>query len=281
MKEYEFTNMINTTGEILIPYTRLIYETIILIFQYYFFEQLLNHQNYSPTTARFIIILFAGAAILIHWLIWRDTTRTLLFTAVLVILITYNLRRIYFIDEFLTKAETGLRSSLEHFTGNSDTALSTTLISEFPSRLITPNDLKPSHQSEPKPFDENAINTINEAYPETNGHYMAITDSAYANIMIDSLFNTPQIKNVNIHPPECQNYEHFTSIGKTPSISSMADHVYNDNCPVICGCRNGIETVQHGRELTHCTNRDTGKGGIISPQQLESISDNTITPLRI
>jgi hypothetical protein len=280
MKEYEFANMINTAGELLIPYTRLIYELIILVFQYYFFEQLLSHQNYSTNTARIIIILFAMSAILIHWLIWRDTIRTVLFAAVLVILITYNLRRVYFIDEFLTKAEEGLISSTqEHFKNGDGHAISTTMISEFPSRLITPDDIKPIRQSDPIPFDttEHSINSINEAYPD--GQYVSITDSAYAKMMIDSLFDTPQIKNINIHPPECRNYEHFTSTAK--STTSMSDHVYNDNCPAICACRNGLETVQHGRELSQCTNRDSSKGGVISSQQLELISSNTITPLRI
>lgn len=297
MKEYVFNNLVKQSGECLIPYTHLIYQLLILIGLYYYFNQILSQisNQILITDQHFIILaIIFVLALSIDWYIWRSVNNTALFAAILVIFITYNLNRLNIISTFISNADNNLQAT-KHLAARQQIAPNDNTISpsiaDFPfqdyfkDRLFNKKDM--NNLEAPKPFDtELKINSnllgnqLNEAY-KPGSPQLSITDSEYANVMVTSLFDTPQIKNAHLEP-ECNSISgNLTEGFQGNCIGLMHEtRTYNDTCSKCSGsssCQLAHNLVNFGRALSDCTNQEN----CITPDQLDKIINNYITPLQI
>jgi hypothetical protein len=318
MKEKEFNTFILELSDIVKPLNQILYQILILISFYFLFTNIKNNQtltnNNSITTSQSInnhksfIILIAILAITLDWFIWNNTIQTIFFASILAIYIYYNLQNINIISTFINLSKDIYNASPIIPEPTPEPRTDTTPeIDTIPEIFRISNPI-------PQPFDINSIETkeIHEVY-KTDKPYVSITDTKYAEIMLNDLYTTPQYKNIQTDEIDTtlDNNIHLNKLSnssKLPTNQELLDsfknpkkifldnnwlnsRTYNDNC-VSCKTpnantntnnqpikgKNAICTVvPFGRQLSECTNQDN----TITKQQLDSISDNKVVPLNI
>ena len=271
MLQKDFTILLNNVNDIIKPLNELLYESLILILIYYFFNSIsntngMNGMNGVNSTHKSFIILVAVISIIINWFMWNNCLQTILFTAVLIIYITYNFYLANQISTFIDMVNDSRAINKQNNTNitNYNNHLleeqkQLDMITFVPKDIILNNiDGKP-RPTNLEAYDKN-LNSINEiklAYQETTPT-MHITDSKYAEVMLNDLYGTPQYKNINTN---CIDKSLDNDINKqgVPDINSDVDvdvdvdlfrtpkkifldnewlskkeNTYNDNCGSKC-----------------------------------------------
>ena len=205
MLQKDFTILLNNVNDIIKPLNQLLYESLILILIYYFFNSISNTNgtNGMNSNHKSFIILVALISIIINWFIWNNYLQTILFTAILIIYISYNFYLAKQISTFIDMVNDSKAINKQNDT-NITNYNNQLLEDQKQIDMITfvPKDIIMSNGN-PRPtnleaYDKNLnnINSLKLAYQETIPK-IHITDSKYAEIMLNDLYGTPQYKNIN------------------------------------------------------------------------------------
>jgi hypothetical protein len=318
----EYNNLLDETSNFIKPLNQILYQILILITIYLLFNKLKTNQtenqkqntSINTKTHKSFIILFAILVVGLDWFIWNNTIQTTLFICILTVYIYYNFQNLNIISTFINFTKT-LSDSAPIITELSPNTNENKEHSEIPVLPIP--DIFINANDTPLPFDINSTETkeINEVY-KSDKPYVSITDTKYAEIMLNDLYNTPQYKNIqndeidttldnNIHFTTNKidfeynkNNEELLNSFRNPkkefldaSWLNKKKNTYNDNC---IGCKSSnnkssnnknknrgknaiCSVVNFGRELSECTNQE----GSVNPEQLDKISNNQVKPLFI
>jgi len=290
----EYNNLLEEISNFIKPLNQILYQILILITLYLLFNKLKTNQTENNTqntihntkTHKSFIILFAILAICLDWFIWNNTIQTALFISILTVYIYYNFQNLNIISTFInfTKEFNNLAPII------TEPATKTNNTNEIP--ILPIPDIFVTGNKIPLPFDINNSETkeINEVY-KSDKPYISITDTKYAEIMLNDLYNTPQYKNIqqdeidttldnNIHFPINNsgniNFEHnknneellnsFRNPKKEFLVSSWLNtkkRTYNDNC-TSCKIYNASSNASSNLTKDITNNPNRGKNAICS-----------------
>ena len=202
----EYNNLLSELSEIVKPLNQLLYEILILITLYFLFNKLKTNQTENPSKTnnsdtnsinglrqhKSFIILFIGLAVFVDWFMWNNIIQTTLFISILTIYSYYNFNNLNIISTFVN-----LTNELNAAPIITEPNIKERKLAECDIPLELPEILINTNK-QPVPFDINNTETkeINEVY-KSDKPYVSITDSKYAEIMLNDLYNTPQYKNIN------------------------------------------------------------------------------------
>ena len=271
MKVSEYNNLVNEIADLLKPLNQLLYQILIIIAIYYFYN--LNYGNNdlndwnNKKTDKSFIILFAFIAVCLDWFIWNNYTQTILFISILTIYIYYNFKNLNIISTFIKLA----KDLNEQINTQSNVQTDSQIDSQADSQAIAQCDIPLISISNdfinkpkiPLPYDTNNIDTKNIDIQDgiqdgiQDIHILGIQDT-YENADFE-LINSFRNQKKNFLDKQWLN-----------------SRTYNDNCN---SCKTNSTTnkyVKYGRELSNCTNQE----GTINNDQLENISTNIIKPYK-
>lgn len=208
MKEQDYNNLLIKFSTALAPINQLLYEILIIITIYIYLERInssandlsFRSDNSLSDNSLSVIIIFIILAISIDLFIWYNPIQTFLFGAILGIYIRYKMSNMQLISSFVNM--TGEYANIEKLAlSREDIAMKEECQKpRIPEMLDLPYD-----RTDIKPYGimaydktETSINSINDAYKSSNPPEI-ITDSIYAQIMLNELYKTSQYK--NNHPP--------------------------------------------------------------------------------
>jgi Ca2+/Na+ antiporter len=322
MNQKEFNELLNNITTLIIPINQLLYECLVLILLYNLFNSI-NFRNISLHKS--FIILIAIIFICLDWFIWNNHIQTSLFTCILIIYITYNLNKSRSISNFIDFVNNSRDNYESNIKKNDDINKinnNNKLIKQkeqdeiykitYIPKNFDARDSKNNNKS-PKPFDKNIVglNDYYVAYPSTNLPSTHITDSRYAETILNSLYETPQYMRQDLENParkcneqDLKNSNNKGARGTEALVTDIdlfrnpkkefldsrwlesKDYKYNDNCS---GCmskkpktqntqkvQNAICSVANfGYALEGCTNQEETINNI----QLEKISSNNLKPI--
>jgi hypothetical protein len=305
MKEQDYNNLITSVSNRLVYVNQLLYEILVIITLYIFLDRIQTNL-YLSHNATSVIIIFTILALGVDWFIWSNPIQTFLFGAILLIYIRYNMSNMQIISSFIDM--TGEYANVALFQPPSE---STTIKCNTP-RIPEMVDL-PYDTADVKPYgimaydrNDSSISSIQDSY-KSDQPLATITDSNYARIMLNELYQTPQYR--NNHPPNEIDSSLANDIYQThldldtkimideellesfrhPKrqfidsqwLSTPIVGTYNDNNL----CKNGIckndnkssrdaicNVAQFGKKLEQCTNQEYS----VSDVQLDKISNNYI-----
>lgn len=321
MNKKEFNSFINHIAEQINPLNQLLYQAFILIVFYYIFDTIRHLQSHKS-----FIVLIAVICIILDLCIWNNMNQSILFIAILTIYITYNIHRDDTIDTFINTInniknnyndnikELWKKEELERKNKNEIEKITfiPQKFNELKSNNKSNNNNNNDTEQSPHPYDKSEINInkINVAYKETTPT-RRITDTQYAKIMLNELYDTPQYKNIkkdsidealddNIHYQKINSNNnndeiHNIELFRKPKRQFLDDRWLNDNCKSECIDKNSTETntdtetdketkiknrnknaicslVKFGYKLSECTNQDN----TITDKQLDKISNNNV-----
>jgi hypothetical protein len=225
MKEKDYNQLLTSVSGVLAPINQLLYEILVIIAIYIFLDHVQTSSLYLSKNSSLVIILFALLALVLDWFIWNNSVQTFLFAAILVIYIRYNINNSQLVAGFVNM--TGSMYSQPIPETNSSTIDCNQL--KIPELVDLPYDTTPVSSNGIMAYDKSAdstLNSIHDAYANAYSYaYKAgqspatITDSQYARIMLDELYNTPQYR--NNHPPNEIDASLANNIHQsTPSLST-------------------------------------------------------------
>ena len=96
MDKKEFNNLIDEISNKVKPINQLLYQSLILIVFYYIFDTIKKIKLH-----KYFILLCALIFIILDLYIWHNTVQTMLFSAILVIYISFNINKEKSIDQFI------------------------------------------------------------------------------------------------------------------------------------------------------------------------------------
>jgi len=237
IKEYNI--FLSELSDLLKPLNQILYQILILVSLYFLFNNIKCKQTDNSTVKtsnnksnglkqnKSFIILVIILAVFIDWFMWNNLIQTTLFISILTIYSYYNFNNLNIISTFvnLTNELNAAPIITEPLHQYQQRIASCDIPYELPEILINTN-------KQPSPFDINNIETkeINEVY-KSDKPYVSITDTKYAEIMLNDLYNTPQYKNINKDDIDTtlDNNIHFTNQSVNNSnIVEPPTHILND-----------------------------------------------------
>lgn len=315
MREKEYNDLLKNVSVGLGGLNQVIYELLVLLVLYIFINRIYSSISSNPgflsRNSKSVIILFSIFAVVLDWFIWFNPIQTLLFTAVLVIYIRYNLTNLQIISTFIDltgQTSRGVDAApILPSDESSRTSWEPAAIASM-DLVSLPYDTKNIRPFGILAYDKtDALRVpINDAY-KPGKPYVTITDSAYAKVMLDELYQTPQYQNSHvpdeidsslandIHYPDSAKQETndaaLLNSFRNPTRQFLDSHwltgdgTYNDICK-LPNCRvksNGANrdaicnVVPFGKPLEQCTNQEN----TVSINQLDKISNNEIPHMEI
>ena len=293
MNERDYNKLVSDMGDGLGSFTQIIYQILIIIALYNFFTRV-SYKNISRHKQ--FIILFVFLIIAIDWFIWNNFNQTVLFSAIILIYVTYNFNNFQQLDTFITQIKNDKK---EHTTNTKlENSIKATEASRQAKELqdmaaLTYNPPKVCKLNEPSSYEKtltmtNKIGLVAMAPPVNQ----TITDSKFAETMLMALYDTPQYKaikpncidstldnDIHMSPEKVVDINEFRNPKKEfldNKWLSSKDYKYYDNCLHKPKAKNAICTVvEFGNELSECTDQE----GTISKSQLEAISNNHLDPI--
>lgn len=206
MKEQEYNHLITTLSSSLAPINQLLYEILVIAAIYIYLERIqsstrsLSYLSYLSNNSSSVIIIFSILAFGIDWFIWCNPIQTILFGAILLIYIRYNMSNMQLISSFINMTGEYADAAKFEQSDTNDLEVQKCQTPKIPEMVDLPYDT-----TEIKPYgimaydkNEASINTIYDAY-KSDQPLETITDSKYAQIMLNELYQTPQYR--NNHPP--------------------------------------------------------------------------------
>ena len=197
MNQKEYTILINELSNKLNPLNQLLYQAFILIVFYYVFDTLSSINSHKS-----FILLIAFICIILDFYIWNNSLQTTLFFAILILYISYNFHRVKINEKFINTMNTINNTSINN-----------------KNKLIEINEMDINNKNEidkitfvPHNFNTDESNNkisipepYNKLLSESKDIIMAytselpnshITDSNYAEIMLNELYKTSHYKNI-------------------------------------------------------------------------------------
>ena len=304
MNTKEFNDLLNNITNIINPLNQLLYECLVLIILYNIFD-IITFRNISLHKSFIILvtIIFIG----LDWFIWNNYIQTSLFLCVALIYITYNFNKSKNIATFMDfvntsrdnyKRQNDNKNEINEI-NNNNKLIKQKEQKEIDNITYIPKcfDKNDNKNKSPEPFDKqmSGMNDLYVAYPSENLPSTHITDSRYAEIVLNNLYVTPQYKRQDLDNPArkyneiSQNKKDIENLDlfRNPKKEFLdnrwlesKDYKYNDGCS---GCMSKKPKAQNaicsvatfGYALEECTNQE----GTINKKQLESISNNNIKPI--
>jgi hypothetical protein len=321
MKEKEYDTLLKDISIHAFGINQLLYEIVIIISIYLFTNQLSTSTNLvnlqflsQSKNKRSILTLLGIFAVAIDWFIWSNIIQTSLFICILSIYINYSITNSEVISNFidLTRelSESAPLPSTNSYIDNKNRQCNNPIINELVSLPYDTTQVKSNNIGA---FDkrDTISKEINEVY-RAGKPYLTLTDSNYAQIMLNELYNTPQYH--NLEDIEIGKYlkndkyflsEEYAASNKDKDILESLRNpkkvfldsrwlenkkgIYNDNCikPIIpkSNGKDAICTlptdpnlkqtssfIVFGKPLEQCTNQNYN----ITDKSLESISSNEI-----
>jgi hypothetical protein len=192
MKEQDYNHLITTFSGYLAPINQLLYEILVIITLYIFIRRIPTNGEYMSRNSLSVIIIFAILAMGIDWLIWCNPTQTILFGAILMIYIRYNMNSLQLISGFINM--TG--EYAEQYQLSRDTITKECDAPRIPEMVDLPYDTMVIKPYGIMAYDKTTASTneIHNAYQQGQPP-ATITDSNYARIMLNELYKTPQYRN--------------------------------------------------------------------------------------
>ena len=216
----------NVSNDIIKPLNQILFQCLVLIIFYYMFNKIpymhskslhnksLHHKSF--------IILVAIICIILNWFIWNNYINTILFSSILLIYITYNFalsKQISsFIDIMNDNKDINKRNNNIY---NNQIEIEEREKKEIEEITFIPKDIDLHKNKIPDAFDkkkDNKLNELNDAFIQTSKP-IHIVDSKYAEVMLASLYNTPQYNNIIKNPVD----------DKLNDISIILDNSDTDN----------------------------------------------------
>ena len=305
MNQKDYSNLLNNITTLIIPLNQLLYECLILIVLYNLFNSITFRKI---SLHRRFIYLITFIFIGIDWFIWNNTIQTSLFACILVVYITYNFTKSKSIATFIDLVndsrnnymlQTNINNKINNI-NNNNKIIKRKEQDEIDSITYIPKNFNVNYNKNksPDPFNKNIVglNDLYVAYPSENLPSTHITDSRYAETILNSLYETPQYKKHDFLNSSCKCNENSKTKEEIESDIELfrhpkkefldskwlesKDYKYNDTCS---GCmsnkskgKNAICSVaKFGYSLEECTNQK----GTISVSQLDNISNNGVKPI--
>lgn len=246
MKEQEFNNLITQVSNSLAPINQLLFEILIIISIYIYLERIQSNTSslsFLSDNSVSVIIIFTILALGVDFYIWNNPIQTMLFGAILVIYIRYNMSNMRLISSFV------------NITGEHANAAEIALYkadymmnAECQKPRIPEMIDLPYNTTDIKPFGimaydktEASISAIHDAYKSDSQPLATITDSNYARLMLNELYQTPQYQNNHppneidsslangIQPTGNKNSQNSNSSNQNQSVPVMSDEEFRDS----------------------------------------------------
>jgi len=198
MKEQEYNQFVSRVSSFITPVNQLLFEIIVISAIYIYLERIQSISLYLSRNSISVITILTILAICVDLYIWRRPIQTLLFSAILVIYIRYRISNTQLISNFIniTKdyADAAELARVNDASYSECNIPRTTSIHEMIDLPYDTTDIKPFGIMA---YDktETSINSIHDAYQSDNNPPATITDSNYARIMLNELYQTPQYIN--------------------------------------------------------------------------------------
>ena len=311
MNQKDFNILINEISNKLNPLNQLLYESLILIVFYYMFDVIKNIKTHKS-----FILLITIICIILDLCIWQNYSQSLLFIAILIIYNTYNINKLSIIDMFINTMNNSNNINNNNIINKwkieEDNIKNQNEINKI---TFIPKNIDTTADTNPEPYDklQQDINEVHLVYKSSvpNVH---ITDTQYAKIMLNELYDTPQYKNIkknkidisldndinnnnnnnsNINNNNNNNSNNINNINlfKNPKKNFLddrwlysKDNKYNDNCKDNCNDNTNINNINNiNIDTNKKENKNRNKNAICSivnfGAQLSECTnqDNTIT----
>ena len=193
MNQKDFNILINEISNKLNPLNQLLYESLILIVFYYMFDVIKNIKTHKS-----FILLITIICIILDLCIWQNYSQSLLFIAILIIYNTYNINKLSIIDMFINTMNNSNNINnnniIKKWKIEEDNIKNQNEINKI---TFIPKNIDTTADTNPEPYDklQQDINEVHLVYKSSvpNVH---ITDTQYAKIMLNELYDTPQYKNI-------------------------------------------------------------------------------------
>ena len=204
MKEQEYNNLINNLSQFLIPFNQLLYEILIIITIYIYLERIYSSSTinllFLSNNSLSVIIIFTILAIGLDLYIWNNITQTIFFSAILILYIQYKISNQRLISSFVNMTGEHANAAEIKLTSADNALRNECNKPRIPEMLDLPYNTTNIKPYGIMAFDktEKKINTIQEAY-KSEQPPATITDSNYARLILNELYNTPQYR--NNYPP--------------------------------------------------------------------------------
>ena len=313
MKEQEYNNLISKLSGFLAPINQLLYEILVIAAIYIYLERIQSSSSnlsYLSNNSSSVIIIFTILALCVDWYIWCNPIQTFLFAAILVIYIRYKMSNKQLISSFINMTREHADAAQFEQSITNDLLTKKCQTPRVPEMVDLPYDTKDIKPYGIMAYDktEASISSICDSY-KSDQPPATITDSNYARIMLNELYQTPQYR--NNHPPNeidssLANNIHQTTLNTLDThimsdeellesfrhpkrqfidsqwLSTPSVGTYNDNNLCKNGsCKNGNKSsrdaicnvAQFGKKLEQCTNQEYS----VSVDQLDKISNNYIS----
>jgi hypothetical protein len=305
MKEQDYNNLITSVSNRLVYVNQLLYEILVIITLYIFLDRIQTNL-YLSHNATSVIIIFTILAVGVDLFIWSNPIQTFLFIAILLIYIRYNMSNMQIISSFIDM--TGEYANAALFQPPSESTTIECNTPRIPEMVDLPYDTADIKPNGIMAYDkkDTSLSAIYDSY-KSDQPSATITDSNYARIMLNELYQTPQYR--NNHQPNEIDSSLANDIYQTPldiNTKIMTDEellesfrhpkrqfianqwlstpivgTYNDNnlCKT-SSCKNDNKSnrdaicnvAQFGKKLEQCTNQEYS----VSVVQLDKISNNYI-----
>ena len=249
MNQKDFNLLLADVSNGIKPINQLLFECLVLIIFYYIFNSLSNNNtNTNNNNTKWskkpeFIYLICLIFILLDWFIWNNYIQTSLFTAILIVYILYNINKSRTLSTFVNiindsrdinkinnKIETQIKNNdLEEEYEKAKQQDQLNMITFIPKEIDFSNP-KNNPNYTPDPYEKKLdnINELNSAY-SSGIPSIHITDSQFAELQLNNLYDTPQYKNIKAKLSDKSLYNYNEKSDKEPTLSSYFTIDKNEN----------------------------------------------------
>ena len=215
MNQKEFNIVLKDASNEFNSFNQLLYQTLVLIIIYNLFNRIENIKKHKS-----FIFLVLVITIILDLCMWNNYIQSALFISILIIYSSYNFNKSKTVDLFInimSKNNLKYKQHNKYIRENYKNELETKLKNENDINEITfipknfiqnrnqneiinsnNNNININNNQSPEPYNklEPTLNQIDVVYKSSKTNTF-ITDSKYAEIMLNELYNTPQYNNIN------------------------------------------------------------------------------------
>ena len=214
MNQKEFNIVLKDASNEFNSFNQLLYQTLVLIIIYNLFNRIDNIKKHKS-----FILLVLVITIILDLCMWNNYIQSSLFISILIIYSSYNFNKSRTVDLFInimSKNNINYKQHNKYIRENYKNELATKLKNENDIKEITfipknfiqnrnqneitnsnNNNININNNQSPEPYNklEPTLNQIDVVYKSSKPNTF-ITDSKYAEIMLNELYNTPQYNNI-------------------------------------------------------------------------------------
>ena len=114
MNQKDYSNLLDKVSDIIIPINQLLYQSIILIILYYYFNGISSNIDRDLDKHKSFTYLFIIICIFIDWNIWHNHIQTSLFLAILILYVMYNFKTAKSVSSFIKTMNQSKQNSINN-----------------------------------------------------------------------------------------------------------------------------------------------------------------------